>query len=422
MLAERLGCTPEYLADGIEPEQRAHLEVRERLAELARLDGDPSGALDILDEVLTRSDDADVTARARWTRAQALADLGRTEASIKAFEELRDQAERDPGQGCWLPFVIALARCYHQVGDLGEAIALGERALDRLTEVNLTIGPEHAEVGRVLMLAYVDRNELARARELGRSLLAGSAENSPATPAPPSAPESLPVAYRNAATNALESGAVGDALYFAERAVEAHGDTDARSAKARLDVAGARALLRGVTSYGLESPDAAPKGSLPEGASELSAPQEALALLRSAAPLLTGADARECSIETARALVLLGKVEQAVVIAEQAIADVAQHRIPVQSAELSSVQARIILARAKLAGSDVSGALASLKETFADLDQLPRGREVAHAFRELGDLFDSAGDPSGATTAYRRALEAAGLRPSRPQNAHAAVS
>lgn len=415
MLAERLGCTPEYLADGIEPEQRAHLEVRERHAELARLDGDPSGAVAILDEVLARSDDADVTARARWTRAQALADLGRTEDAIGELEELREQAERDTGQGCWLPFVIALARCYHQVGDLGEAIALGERALDRLGELDLHVGPEHAEVGRVLMLAYVDRADLERARDLGRRLLAQRPTET-----------SLPVAYSAASSHALDSGAVGDALYFADRAIEAHGDHDARYAKARLGLAGARALLRGVTAYGLElSGQEASRAALPDHVpsaavgwhADVTAPQEALELLRSAAPLLSGADARECTIETARALVLLGKVDQAVHIAEQALAEATSGAVPPQTTGIGQIQAQLILAHARLAHQDRDGALSLLRTTADDLGRMPRSRELAHASRELGDLFDAAGDAAGATTAYRHALEATGLRPSRPQTA-----
>lgn len=159
MLAERLGCTPEYLAEGVEPEQRAHLEVRERHAHLALLRGDPVTAEVGFDEVIARSDDPDLTARARWGRARALEELGRTDQAIALFEELREQAERDPGRASWLPPVIALARCYHTVGDLGQAIALGERAVARLHHLGLGVGEEYTEVGRILLLAYVDRSD-----------------------------------------------------------------------------------------------------------------------------------------------------------------------------------------------------------------------------------------------------------------------
>src|SRR3954462_760054 len=80
LLAERLGCTPEYLADGVEPEQRAFLEVRERQARLACLADDPGTALSLFDEVILRSDDPELTLRARWGRARALEDLGELEA------------------------------------------------------------------------------------------------------------------------------------------------------------------------------------------------------------------------------------------------------------------------------------------------------------------------------------------------------
>src|SRR5262249_14009186 len=86
MLPERLGCTPECLDDCVEPDQRAIHDLRQLAAESARLGGNPQPALDILDEVLSRSDDAEVTSRARWTRAQSLADLGHTEAAIAVFE------------------------------------------------------------------------------------------------------------------------------------------------------------------------------------------------------------------------------------------------------------------------------------------------------------------------------------------------
>src|SRR5437899_10943271 len=65
LLASRLGCLPEYLSDGVEPEERLHLQVRARHAELALLGGDPEGALAASADIL-----ADVAHAAhRLTRA-----------------------------------------------------------------------------------------------------------------------------------------------------------------------------------------------------------------------------------------------------------------------------------------------------------------------------------------------------------------
>ncbi|MFI0453994.1 helix-turn-helix domain-containing protein [Actinomadura sp. 6N118] len=406
MLAERLGCTPEYLAEGVEPEQRAHLEVRERHAHLALLDGDPVGAEAAFEEVLARSDDPDLTSRARWGRARALEELGRTEAAIALFEELREQAERDPGRTSWLPPVIALARCYHAVGDLGQAIALGERALARLQHLGLTVGQEHTEAGRILLLAYVDRADPDRAHALGRRLLASDDTD-----------DQLSTHYRRASSRALEEGAVGDSLYLAEQALAVRGGAPVQ-AQARLNLAAARALLRGVTPF---TADGVPE---PERA----AAAEALDLLR-ATSVLEGAEATESTIERARALVLVGEPEQAISSLEDFLetglalaAPVHAPPAPEAGAELAArvrktVQARLVLARARIAQEDRTAALVVLNSAGGQMKDLPPSRPAAHIYRELGELFEAAGETDGAANAYRQALEAVGLRPSRPQAA-----
>ncbi|TNY37686.1 helix-turn-helix domain-containing protein [Thermomonospora catenispora] len=404
LLAERLGCTAEYLAEGIEPEQRAHLEVRERYARLALRTGDAAAALAGFDEVISGSDDPGLTLRARWGRARALEALGRFETAIGVFEEMREHAERDSGRSSALPALVALARCYRAVGDLGQGIALAERVLARLRDLELNAGEEHTEAARVLLLAYVDRAELDRAHELGRRVLSVRA---------PSAAE-LAAAYHRASGRALEQGAVGDALYLADQALAARDETACLRAQARLHLAAARALLRGVRPFG-DAPHPA---------------AEAMGLLSGAAVNLDGAEAVECAIETARALVLLGEPARAIetVEREPALAEaVGQHgngraedpgpdaapQFDVRS--LQVVQARLIIARAHLAMGARDTAVTVLQGTFAALDRLggrAPARPVAHLLRELGELFESAGDPAGATTAYRRALQVVGLQPS----------
>ncbi|REE97218.1 helix-turn-helix transcriptional regulator [Thermomonospora umbrina] len=430
LLAERLGCTSEYLAEGIEPEQRAHLEVRERYARLALNAGDAATALAGFEDVIEGSDDPEPAARARWGRAEALEALGRVESAIGVFEELREQAERDPGRASALPALVALARCYHAVGDLGQAIALGERVLARLNELRLSAGDEHTEAGRVLLLAYVDRADPERAHRLGRDVL-GLGHDPGFT---------LTEAYRRASVHALEEGAVGDALYLADQALAAQDDGACTRATARLHMAAARALLRGVRPFG-DSPHPA---------------AEAMDLLQGAGPHLRGPEAVDCAIETARALVLLGEPEAAIEAAERQIAESGSttpsspgaagasagprsnghadlpfeslgapgsgsgtprvsegHDVGAGARSLQFVQARLIIARARLAQEDRTAASAVLRDTAQRLDRLGReghGRPVAHLLRELGELCEAAGDAPAATTAYRRALEATGLR------------
>ena len=58
--------------------------------------------------------------------------------------------------------------------------------------------------------------------------------------------------------------------------------------------------------------------------------------------------------------------------------------------------------------------------TGAELAALPASRATARVWRELGDLFGTAGDSAAMMDAYRRALESAGLRSS-PQHSGAVV-
>ena len=417
MLAERLGCTPEYLAEGVEPEQRAHLEVRERHAHLALLRGDPEVAEAGFDEVIARSDDPDLTSRARWGRARALEELGRTDQAIALFEELREQAERDPGRASWLPAVIALARCYHTVGDLGQAIALGERAVERLDRLGLTVGEEYHEAGRVLLLAYVDRSDPARAHELGRRLLhpEGALD------------EPVSVHYQRASSRALEEGMIGDALHFADQALTARGDVRPVQTRARLSLAAAKALLRGVLPFSAT----APAGAEPAGAYGFERPrregaQEALELLRGTTDL-AGCELTESTIAKARALVLVGDLDEAIGTLEEfldtglALASPDQPRVSRQGDLVARTQvtvlARLVLARARIAQADPTAAKVVLRAASEQLTSLRPDRTVAHLYRELGELYELLREPDNAAAAYRRALEAAGLYAARPQAA-----
>ncbi|MFC5185894.1 helix-turn-helix domain-containing protein [Actinomadura harenae] len=421
MLAERLGCTPEYLAEGVEPEQRAHLEVRERHAHLALLAGDPRGAASVFEDVIKRSDDPDLTARAREGQARALERLGRIDDAIALFEELREQAERDPGRTSWLPPVISLARCYHAVGDLGQAIALGERTLTRLDELGLTRGHERIEVGRMLLLAYVDRSEFERAHALGRTLLAAEEAGRSGDG------DTLSACYQRASVTALDQNAIGDSLYFADQALAVRGEGTRPRALARLDLAAAKALLRGVPAFTAETPV---RESMPLGASPAAA-EEALRLLKGAEDL-EGAEITERTVETARALVILGQPAQAISHLEEFLETGMALAVPDEDVltalgplpDTDSVarthkvaQARLVLARARVAQRDPKAALVVLRAASTQLTSLPASRASARLLHELGDLFQFAGDTHAATTAYRRALEAVGLRAARPHNA-----
>jgi transcriptional regulator with XRE-family HTH domain len=224
LLASRLGCLPEYLSEGIEPEERLHLQVRARHAELALLGDDAPQALAWFGEILEAVDnDPELMKRARWGRARALETLGRGEEAIKALEELREEAARDRGRAGWLPVTIVLSRCYRVAGDLGRTLALGESALNRLADLGLLGGEDAAEIGRTLIATYLDRGEPTPAYELAERLLAAS-EPDPAV---------MISAYVDASKQALDEGEGGESLYLAEQALALHAGGDQAKAQAR---------------------------------------------------------------------------------------------------------------------------------------------------------------------------------------------
>jgi transcriptional regulator with XRE-family HTH domain len=377
LLANRLGCLPEYLSDGVEPEERLHLQVRERQAELALLGGEPGEALEAFTEILASVDnDPELAKRARWGQARALEALGHHEEAIKTLEELREQAGRD--RGGRLPMIIILARCYRAAGDLGRTIALGEVALARLTELDLLGGEDAADIGRTLIGTYLDRGESAPARELAERLLAAT-EPDPAV---------MITAYHRASRQALDEGAGGEAMYLAERAIALHVGGDLARAQAMLRVTAARTLLPADASAAVAG--------------------KALTLLNAAEPSLTGTDAAECQIEMARSKVLLGEPSSAVTISNRVLADLDA----AGGSPIMLIRARLMLARALVAGGEHSKALATLRATAAEL---AASRATARVWRELGDLFGTASDSDAMMNAYRMALESAGLRSS-PQH------
>ena len=387
LLASRLGCLPEYLSEGIEPEERLHLQVRARHAELALLAGDADQALawfsDILDAV---DNDPELMKRARWGRAKALETLGRGEEAIKALEELREEAGRDRGRAGWLPVIVVLARCYRAAGDLGRTIALGETALHRLGELGLLSGEDAAEVGRTLIATYLDRGESAQARDLAERLLVAGEPDPTVTVA----------AYVEASRQALGEGEAGEALYLAEQALALHVGNDLAKARARLQVTSARTFL-------------------PADASPMAA-GKALELLQQAEPVLTGTDSAECLIEMARSKVLLGEPGSAVAVAERVLTELASQ----PETSVTTIRARLMLSQALVATGKREEALTALRATRDELSGLQTSRAAARVWRELGDLFGSAGDTDAMMDAYRAALESAGLRSS-PQHSDIVV-
>src|SRR4051794_5411130 len=137
LIAEQLGTTAEELLLGVTGDRRSELRLALDYAELALNSGSPQEAVKQADEVIAGAAGtqlAELERSARSVRALALEAAGELEAAILALE---DFVEGEGGDLIWLRGMIALSRCYREVGDLARAIEVGDLALAKIDQYGL---------------------------------------------------------------------------------------------------------------------------------------------------------------------------------------------------------------------------------------------------------------------------------------------
>jgi len=368
------------VADGRCPSgRRGQLELQLRYADLALQSGEAAEAAERFRLLLARegATPGSVLAAARWGLARALEAAGDIEAAIAGYEALREEAEARPGELPWLPCVIALCRCYREVGDLTHSIELGERARARVAEFGLAGTDVEVELGSTLVGSYHERGDMVRAQLLADQVIETAERLGSA--------RARGAAYWNASLVAEERGRTVEGLQLAERALAlyAHGE-DARSLS-RLRTAYAALLLR-------QDP---PR------------PIEARPLLEAAAGQLAdrGSEVDLAYVETelARAELLLNSPDRAVDMAQRAL-----NRLGPQP-RLEAARALLVLGHAHFARGDESEALLAYSRATHDLAAMGASRQAAVGWRELGEVFSSLGRVQEALDSYRRAADAAGV-------------
>lgn len=379
ILAERLGCTPEFLADGAEPEHLTHGRLRLYQARLALLAGDGSDAAARFATLAehTAEDDPELSWTARKDRAGALERLGRIGEAIAALEELREHAEARPDRLPILPLISDLSRCYYRAGDLALSVELGEHTLDRLRSFGLERGPEVLGAAAILILAYGEHGEAEAAEELGARLADESGD------------EPGPVAYLNAGDAAAGQGFLGDAVYLCERAAWRGARTEPATERAWFALGYGELLLR------LDPPR----------------PGEAAELLARAEPTLSGDPfARAvCGLGRARAAILADRPSEALSLAYDVLGVLPSTG---EHTSVATARAHVIIGQARSRLGDREGARASFHAAGHVLSTVEPSREAARTWRRLGDLLGELDDADGMADAYRRALESAGMHPS----------
>ncbi|MGC5010005.1 helix-turn-helix domain-containing protein [Streptosporangium sp. DT93] len=383
LLAERLGCTTEFLLHGIEPRQRIDTELGLRHAELELLHGDPGVAADRFGEIVkvAGEENAMLAAHARFGRARALELQGRLGPAVEAFEWLRREAVAHPERLADLPLAVALSRCYQRAGDTLRAQDLAAHALAEVAKLPLAHGELAVELAACLAEAPVTgETGMAYVRHVLAVNGVRTAVN------------------RSAEIHALWQASVaaadGEDSALAVRLAD---DAIATGRSARM----ASQLALVATHWARQS--VLEGGSLDEAARFATRAGEVF----SAFPERAGEHVASLVV-LARVRLASGDVAGAASLAETALGT------PAGRAGATAATAHLVLARIALdhGRGDATGALDAARRTMgsAPYELSSPDREAARVWRDLGDLYGEVGADDERTAAYRRALEAAGVR------------
>ncbi|WP_327313391.1 helix-turn-helix transcriptional regulator [Streptomyces sp. NBC_01235] len=379
LLAERLGCTTDYLLTGQDGTRTRELELKAAFADLSLHNGANGEALQAFSEVLASAPvlpEATVR-RARLGQALALEQLGRLEAAVQALTLLYEDPECVAGSAEWSQLATALCRCHQALGDQVLSVEIGERALRRLDQLGLEATDDHIQLGAVLVGCYRTRGDLAKARLVADRLIRIADDRGGRT--------AQRETYCNAALVAQSQGRIDEALALAERA---------RALLAESDHVRHHALLCGAYGTLLLCSDPGD----PERAHQL--------LEQSHAQLVdVGTALEQASAQTGLALACL-RLDRAAEAQQHASMALALLR---DEPRRESVEARAVLAHAQFGAGESRQAQETLRAAAQQLRQLPPARSSAAAWRRIADIWQQYGYVAESTAAYQQALNDAGL-------------
>jgi transcriptional regulator with XRE-family HTH domain len=390
-LAERLAVDPELLRTGVSSSAADQARMDLAFAKLTLEQGDAEHAASLLDRVVAdKRLDADPRLRfaARLARAEALERLGSLDQAVKELEGLRGEAQKAPSELPWLPVVLVLSRCYREAGDLQAAIDVATTALEHYEVLGLRGLDGHPQLVATLALAHFDRGDLLKAQTLLDDLLAT---------APAGDRIGRAAAHWNAAVVAAGRGRAGEALRLSERAAALLAENAEERLVARLKV------TRAWIHLAQDPPEAG----------------EAKRLLQAALPALQMYDSAGtvagAEVELSKAETLLGNFVAAELAAESALQKLGGEH------SLEIARARAALGGSNLAGGRLREARSNLDAAAELLEHVGAAREAAALWREIADVSIALGDTERAVAAYKKALDAAGLRGRAAVAGHAVV-
>jgi len=378
VLAARLGVSVEELRGDRGRDLRSALVLAGSALALGR-HADAVALLDPYAELLTPDRlVADPSLFALGTAyAAGLEQSGRLDDATRVLEVLHGATLAAPASLPSLPVAISLTRCYRDAGDLGRAVDVGERALERLDGVALGDVEGYAALVSTVAGAYHERGDLVRAQLLldelaRRAEVEGSAQDRAA-------------AFWNAALLAVDRGRAGDGQRLVEQAESLLSDSADARWRARLQVTRSWVMLAQQPPLAAEARDLL---------------RRAMPAIRQHAGALSVASAQE---NLARAELLLGRPEVARRHAVGALRGLEPEF------RIERARALAVLGAASVAlGEDAAG-VESLESAAALLSEAEAPRQAAAVWRQLSEVYRLLGDGERALDTAERALDTLGL-------------
>ncbi|GHD21917.1 transcriptional regulator [Streptomyces galbus] len=380
-LARRLGCEPSDLSGALAEISVNEFQVELSYAEMALNNGDADASFEAyrtLQQKVSCADRPEVWYKAEYGMARALEHGGRLEEAVARFESLHAASQDRPDLVPRLPTVIALCRCYRELGDLSHAIEVAEATLAELEKLRLGPTVVGIELLSTLVGVYMERGDMHRAAYLATQAIeqAGTVTDSRA----------LGAAYWNASVVMHRNGNTADALTLIEKALAIYAEGEDQRALARLRNAYAMLLLQSETAQ-------------PELARDVL--DQSLTSLREVGS----------SVDVAYGLSALAQVELRLGNAEVAI-DHAEQALELLGTDhrLQSARNHLVLAAARLALGDRESAKDAYERGALMLEASEANRQAAFAWAELAEILKLCGEDERAVWAYRQSMRCMGHR------------
>ena len=378
VFAERLGTTADFLryGDKAPSEERARLEIG--FARLALANGAAEEARDRLLALDLSTIAPRHHPEALHALAMAYDALGDLSRSVAVLEPLLADARRGKRSLEAARFATSLVAAYHDAGDLGHSIELGEQVLHELEADGVAGTDEHLRLAATILWSYYERGDLLYATHRAAELVAladskGSLRGRGSI-------------YWNASLVAEGRGRLTEARRMTERALAYLSEGSPGLDVPRLRLHYAWLLLRS------DPPE--PRMAL----EHLERAGAELAILGSEI------DIARCEFESGRAFLMLGDTRQAEYLARAGLARLDER------AALDTCNGHLLLGDVLASCGDIDGAHASYQWAADMLGMMSASRESASVWRSLGDRMLEHGDIQGAVRAYDSALREAGIR------------